>query len=132
MIVKLLSFGCRALGAVLVVSALAGCETLPTPTPQQQAAIAACRSQAEQQFLIQNRSGLYQPDSSLTPYASTTPQFAQVQSLADQYSHRQMVQDCLRGASGPAPIAPARSRASAAPPPPPLPPTPPSAPLPAP
>ncbi|HWA79258.1 MAG TPA: hypothetical protein VG848_03005, partial [Acetobacteraceae bacterium] len=85
MIVKPRPFGRRALGALLALSALAGCEAPPPPpTPQQQAAIAACRSQAEQQFLIQNRSGLYQPDTSLTPYASTTPQFAQVQSLADQ------------------------------------------------
>ncbi|HUC18741.1 MAG TPA: hypothetical protein VMA37_13745 [Acetobacteraceae bacterium] len=132
MILKPLPFGCCALGAVLVLAGLVGCETPPPPTPQQQAAIAACRSQAEQQFLIQNRSSLYQPDSSLTPYASTTPQFAQVQSLADQYSHRQMVQDCLRGASGPSPIAPAPARASAAPPPPPLPPAPPPASPPAP
>ncbi|HTU55907.1 MAG TPA: hypothetical protein VMF62_18235 [Acetobacteraceae bacterium] len=100
---------------------LAACAVPAPQTPQEQAATAACRAQAEQQFLIQNRSGLYQPDTSLTPYATTTPQAAQMQSLADQYTHHQMVEDCLRGASGPAPIAP---NASAAPPPPQPPPAP--------
>ena len=83
--------------------------------------MAACQAQAEQQFLIQNRASLYQPDTSFTPYATTTPQAAQVQSLADQYTHQRMVEDCLRGASGPAPIAP---NASVPPPPLPLPPPP--------
>ena len=106
---------------LLAACLLAGCTPPVPPTPQQQSAMAACQAQAEQQFLIQNRSSLYQPDTSLTPYATTTPQAAQIQSLADQYTHQQMVQDCLRGASGPAPVAP---NASAPPPPPPPPPAP--------
>ena len=113
-----------------VVPVLAGCAAPSPQTPQQQEAVAACRSQADQQFLIQNRAGLYQPNDSLTPYASGTPTYQQIQGLADQYTHNQMVQDCLRGASGPAPVGPTTpkaSRAGAAPPPPPLPPTPPPA-----
>ena len=115
----------RILGVAGALALLAGCQTPPPPTPSQQAAIAACRSQAEQQFLIQNRAGLYQPNTSLTPYASGTPTFQQVQSLADQYDHRQMVQDCLQGGSGPAPVAPVPAPVpvgppGAAPPPPPL------------
>ncbi len=116
----------RALGLIGLLPMLAGCETPPPPTPQQQAAITACRGQAEQQFLIQNRAGLYQPNTSLTPYASGTPTFQQVQGLADQYSHQRMVQDCLRGGSGPAPIGPAPAGPPAAVPPPPLPPSPPA------
>ncbi len=110
---------CR-MSLVVGLFACAGCAASPQ-TPQQRAAVAACRAQAEQQFLIQNRSGLYQPDTSLTPYAAGTPTYQQVQGLADQYSHQQMVQACLRGASGPEPIGP-KVPPGAAPPPPPLPP----------
>jgi hypothetical protein len=86
-----------------LVGVLGACAQ-PQPTPQQRASVAACRDQAEQEFLLRNRSGLYQPDNSLTPYAVTAPQAAAIQGLANQYDHRQMVEDCLRGASGPAPI----------------------------
>jgi len=99
---------------------LLGCTT-SQQTPQQRAAYAACRSQAEQQFNIQNRASLYQTDSSLTPYAGPSSYLAPTQSLADQFSHRQMVQDCLRGATGPAPVAPANSPPAIPPPPPPPP-----------
>jgi hypothetical protein len=123
----MIGFRPRAIGLAGALAVLAGCETPPPPTPQQRSAIEACRSQAEQQFLIQNRAGLYQPNTSLTPYASGTPTFQQVQSLADQYDHRQMVQDCLQGASGPAPVAPTPVGPPGRVPPPPLPPTPPEA-----
>jgi hypothetical protein len=78
----------------------------PPETPQQKASVAACRDQAEQEFLLRNRSGLYQTDNSLTPYAGAAPQAAAIQDLANQYDHRRMVEDCLRGASGPAPVGP--------------------------
>jgi hypothetical protein len=106
MIVAPLSL-CRFISVAAVLWMLAGCtKPPPPPTAQESAAIAACRSQAEQEFLLRNRSSLYQANSSLTPYAGVSPQPAAIQSLADQYSHRQMVQDCLRGASGPTPVAP--------------------------
>ncbi len=83
----------------------AGCAA-SQETPQQRAAYDACRAQAEQQFTIQNRASLYQTDTSLTPYTGQGAYIAPTQSLADQFAHRQMVQDCLRGATGPAPVAP--------------------------
>lgn len=91
-----------ALGLLLI-----GCAASPQPTPQQRAAIDACRSQAEQQFNIQNRASLFQTDTSLTPYTGQGPFIAPTQNLANQFAHRQMVQACLRGATGPAPAAPA-------------------------
>ncbi|MGH8161532.1 MAG: hypothetical protein ACRESR_05190, partial [Gammaproteobacteria bacterium] len=76
----------------------------PQPTPQQKAALAACRGQANQEFAIRNRSSLYQPNTSLSPYAAASPDLQRTRKLADQYSHHQMVQACLRGANGPAPV----------------------------
>lgn len=84
---------------------LIGCTAAPE-TPQQQSAREACRAQAERQFNIQNRSSLYQTDNSLTPYTGQSAYLAPTQSLANQFAHRQMVQACLRGATGPAPVAP--------------------------
>lgn len=96
------SFCLVPIGAIVL---LAGCAD-QTQTAQQKAALAACRAQAEQQFTIQNRPSLFQPDSSLTPFAASSQQLGQTRNLVDQFSHGQMVQDCLRGATGPAPVAP--------------------------
>ncbi|MGH7066430.1 MAG: hypothetical protein ACREEU_01470 [Acetobacteraceae bacterium] len=90
--------------ALATLSLLSACG--PPETPQERAAYQACRSQAEQQFSIQNRSSLFQTDSSLTPYTGQSANFATTQNLANQFTHRQMVQACLRGATGPAPVAP--------------------------
>ncbi|MGH7102714.1 MAG: hypothetical protein ACREFJ_09990 [Acetobacteraceae bacterium] len=90
--------------ALATLSLLSACG--PPQTPQQRAAYQACRNQAEQQFSIQNRSSLFQSDSSLTPYTAQSANFAPTQNLANQFAHRQMVQACLRGATGPAPVAP--------------------------
>lgn len=84
---------------------LVGCASTPQ-TPQQQSAYAACLRQAEQQFDIQDRSSLYQTDTSLTPYTGQSAYLAPTQNLANQFAHRQMVQACLRGATGPAPVVP--------------------------
>lgn len=91
-----------ALGLLMI-----GCTAAPE-TPQQQSAYAACRAQAEQQFNIQNRSSLFQTDNSLTPYTGQSAYLAPTQNLANQFAHRQMVQACLRGATGPAPVAPTK------------------------
>lgn len=95
-------FRLAPIGAIAV---LVGCAS-QAQTPQQKAALAACRAQAEQQFTIQNRPSLFQPDNSLTPFAASSQQLGQTRSLVDQFSHGQMVQACLRGATGPAPVAP--------------------------
>ncbi|MGH7107165.1 MAG: hypothetical protein ACREF0_09920 [Acetobacteraceae bacterium] len=90
--------------ALAMLSLLSSCG--PPETPQQRSADQACRDQAEQQYTIQDRSSLFQTDSSLTPYAGPSANFAPTQNLANQFAHRQMVQACLRGATGPAPVAP--------------------------
>ncbi|MDA8051084.1 MAG: hypothetical protein M0002_13965 [Rhodospirillales bacterium] len=93
--------------AVLGVAGLvAGCAG-PPETAQQRAAYAACRREAEQQFAIQDRASLYQPDNSLTPYAGGSPALATTTTLANRFAYRQMLDACLRGATGPAPVAPA-------------------------
>lgn len=88
---------------LLAVGLLGACSTAPE-SPQQRAAVAACRSQADQEFAIRHRTSLYQPNTSLSPYAAASPYLDQTRELADQYSHHRMVQACLRGASGPAPV----------------------------
>ncbi len=94
----------QALLALAILSLLFACG--PPETPQQRSAYQACRNQAEQQYSIQDRSSLFQTDSSLTPYAGPSANFAPTQNLANQFAHREMVQACLRGATGPAPVAP--------------------------
>jgi len=110
-----LSLACPCAALLATLSLLAACMSSPPETPQQRAAYDACRSQAEQQFAIQDRSSLYQPGStSLSPYSGQSPVLNSTQDLANQYAHHEMVKACLRGATGPAPIAP-QSAPTAAP-----------------
>lgn len=79
------------------IAALAGCA--PTP-PEKAAALSACRAQADRVYNAQNRYQLSERDSTGSPFSGTGSTQSQTNQLADQYSHRQAVDDCVRQETG--------------------------------
>ncbi len=84
--------------ALLVVAALAGCAGLPGGggDAARQDLVAQCRADADRVYAAQNRYQLSERDSGDTPFSGTGTTQTANRALADQYSQRQSVNQCVR------------------------------------
>lgn len=87
----------RVLGALAVLLPLGACSTGSERQTPDQATLQACRARAEQIYVMQNRSTLYQPDTSGAPYAASGVAGITNAGLSARYGYDQTVDDCIRG-----------------------------------
>jgi hypothetical protein len=85
--------------ASLLLLAACASPSRPPPSPQtraDQAAMSACRSQADQTYAAQNRGDLIRDQNSYAPFA-TNYDSGVSSGLGARYQRDTMVEDCLRG-----------------------------------
>lgn len=68
--------------------------------PEQSAAVASCRAEADRVYNAQNRYQLSERDSSQSPYSGTGATLSRQNMLADQYARSQIMSDCVRRETG--------------------------------
>jgi hypothetical protein len=81
---------------LLCCLAAAGCSFPPPLSPNDREALDSCRSEADRIYNVQNRYQLSERDSRDSPFSAGTQVPQPSDGLADQYSHDEMVSDCLR------------------------------------
>ena len=94
--------------------ALGGCG-FPGPASQgQQAVLQGCRAAADRAYKAQNRYQLSERDSRDTPFSGSGQVATPSDGLADQYTHENRVEDCVRrdGLTGEVPASPALAPAA--------------------
>ena len=89
--------------AVLLLALLpaAGCSLYTPMAPEERTVLDTCRSDAERVFNTQHREQLSERDSTDSPFSGNTLPSDPNRGLSDQYEHEQMVDNCMRGNSGP-------------------------------
>jgi hypothetical protein len=81
---------------LLLCAGIGGCGFSPPLSPADRATLDTCRGNADRVYNAQNRAQLSQRDSRDSPFSGSGQAGSPSDGLADQYSHENMVDDCVR------------------------------------